>query len=360
MQPTLVSDAVSWLKQGHELQAASVLEQADVEQHDVENVYNLDSQRYVNIIEIVFRVPRTIYDELSAAHKQSAQQIQQAFRAVIPTDTDIRKFQWRGRANAVAAEENMQVRVERLQQIYIDISRHDASYTDERLKAEFKRLRETMTTDPTLKEHLPEFVSMYEDLSKFWPFIKSKDPTYAGRRIFITQAFKPVKDWLATNERPAVTEYHGTELLSNPSDVKAAWEKVKSRLNSDPDGAITAAVSFLGTVMHNIHDAIPWSKSESLSQGDDLPMAFKKLRKDLRLDADRTTNDALMQAGQGITSIISSLATIRNREGDAHGKAPTRTPPDFHLAEMSVNLAGAIATYLTKEFQRQMDENGSQ
>lgn len=61
---------------------------------------------------------------------------------------------------------------------------------------EYLELRGRLYADQAIRRHLPEFVVKYRTLRDFWPYIKSIDPTYAGRRQYLADAFSNLLDML--------------------------------------------------------------------------------------------------------------------------------------------------------------------
>jgi hypothetical protein len=48
----------------------------------------------------------------------------------------------------------------------------------------------------------------------------------------------------------------------------------------------------------------------------------------------------------GCHSVVVGLGALRNRHGDAHGKNSAAVKPGERHAELAVNLAGTMATFL--------------
>ena len=48
----------------------------------------------------------------------------------------------------------------------------------------------------------------------------------------------------------------------------------------------------------------------------------------------------------GVTAVVEGLGALRNRLSDAHGKGPKPARPSDRHAQLAVNLAGALATFL--------------
>jgi hypothetical protein len=59
----------------------------------------------------------------------------------------------------------------------------------------YLRLRQLIMADPTLAALLPRFVRTCRSLSQFWQFIKGKYGTYAERRTYIWDEFRPLLDY---------------------------------------------------------------------------------------------------------------------------------------------------------------------
>lgn len=55
-------------------------------------------------------------------------------------------------------------------------------------------LRRAILDDPTLATMIPRFVKTSRSLGQFWQFIKGKYPSYAERRTYIWDHFRPLLD----------------------------------------------------------------------------------------------------------------------------------------------------------------------
>jgi hypothetical protein len=100
-----------------------------------------------------------------------------------------------------------------------------------------------------LQPLLPEFVRTCRTLDVFWPFIKDRADTYAGRRKIIGVAFNQLMDHLEQRNRAPVDAIAPDMLETFDSEgVHAVWTKALNRRSSDPEGAITVARTLLETV----------------------------------------------------------------------------------------------------------------
>lgn len=127
-----------------------------------------------------------------------------------------------------------------------------------------------------------------------------------------------------------------------PELVHARWTAAMDRRRDDPAGAITLARTLLEDVCRwLLHDLdIP-----AVDQ-DDLPALYRKLAKSLKLAPDDHSEQVFKQILGNCQSVVESLGALRNKLGDAHGGGPKRARPAARHAELAVNLAGSMATFL--------------
>ncbi len=128
----------------------------------------------------------------------------------------------------------------------------------------------------------------------------------------------------------------------NPTEIHARWQEALKRRSTDPRAAITLARTILeDTCKWIIHEAGKDFKDE-----DDLPALYRSLAKILKLAPDDHTEQVFKQILGSCQSIVESLGAIRNKLGDAHSQGPKRAKPQTRHAELAVNLAGTMATFL--------------
>jgi hypothetical protein len=60
----------------------------------------------------------------------------------------------------------------------------------------YKQLRDELLQIPDIRPLVPAWLREYRGIREFWPFIKSKSPTYAGRQEFLRQEFEAVLSYL--------------------------------------------------------------------------------------------------------------------------------------------------------------------
>lgn len=147
---------------------------------------------------------------------------------------------------------------------------------------------------------------------------------------------------LTDGTTPADNETGKTLAAFNPTDIHARREEALKRRSADPRAAITLARTILeDTCKWIIHAA-----GKDFKEDDDLPALYRNLAKILKLAPDDHTEQVFRQILGSCQSIVESLGAIRNKLGDAHSQGPKRARPLTRHAELAVNLAGTMATFL--------------
>ena len=190
---------------------------------------------------------------------------------------------------------------------------------------------------------LPKFLRTCRNLAQFWQFIKFKFGTYAERRNYIWEEFRPI---LAAIEQSGLAPSDSvvTQTLQkfDASHVQGAWSKALERRSSDPEGAITSARTLIESVCKHILD----ESGITYDDGLDLPKLYKLTAETLKLAPSQHTEQVFKQILGGCTAIVEGLGSLRNRLSDAHGKGKIGSKPASRHAELAVNLSGALAIYL--------------
>jgi hypothetical protein len=141
----------------------------------------------------------------------------------------------------------------------------------------------------------------------------------------------------------------------DPTQVHARWTAALERRAAEPEGAITLARTLLEDVCKWILD----HAGETWAETDDLPSLYRKLAKILRLAPDDHTEQVFRQILGSCQSVVESLGALRNKLGDAHSAGPKRARPQPRHAELAVNLAGAMATFLVSTWQARRKEEAA-
>jgi hypothetical protein len=131
--------------------------------------------------------------------------------------------------------------------------------------------------------------------------------------------------------------------------VHEMWEKALKRRQDDPEGAITAARTLLEQTCKFILD----ETGEEYAHDADLPKLYALCAKQLNLAPDQHTETAFKTILGNAQQVVNTLATIRNRLGDSHGKSRAQVRPKPRHAQLAVNLAGSMAMFLIGTWQEQ-------
>jgi Abortive infection C-terminus len=114
------------------------------------------------------------------------------------------------------------------------------------------------------------------------------------------------------------------------------------RRASDPEGAITSARALLETVCKHVLDDLGIGYDESA----DLPKLYRLTSEALKVAPSQHTEHVFKQILGGCTAVVEGLGSLRNRLGDAHGGGRSRVKPAARHAQLAVNLAGAMTSFL--------------
>ncbi len=146
---------------------------------------------------------------------------------------------------------------------------------------------------------------------------------------------------------PADGPISATLRAFNPDQIHDRWTSAIERRATDPAGAITLARTLL-------EDVCKWVLNDAgveFKDADDLPVLYRRLAKVLKLAPDDHTEQVFKQILGSCQSVVEALGSLRNTLSDAHSPGPKRARPQARHAELAVNLAGAMATFLVATWQ---------
>jgi hypothetical protein len=127
-----------------------------------------------------------------------------------------------------------------------------------------------------------------------------------------------------------------------PEQIHGRWTAALDRRSTDPAGAITLARTLLEDVCRWLLEELGTKAADQ----DDLPALYRKLAKGLKLAPDDHSEQVFRQILGSCQQVVEQLGALRNKLGDAHGGGPRRARPAARHAELAVNLAGSMATFL--------------
>ena len=215
-------------------------------------------------------------------------------------------------------------------------------------EADFQQLRGQLQSIPSLWDRLPRFVRTCGNLEDFLAFIRLNSSTYRDRRDFLRQEFAPLlEEFEMTSQAPSdISVGEALSVLTSDS-VHESWRRALDRRFDDSDGAITAARTLLETVCKHILDDIGVQYKEQA----DLPKLYALTADILDLAPRKQLDPIFRQVLGGCTTVVEGIGAIRNALGDAHGKGQSFVKPELRHAELTVNLAGAAATFLVQTWE---------
>ncbi len=225
----------------------------------------------------------------------------------------------------------------------IPLSRATGGYPDE---AEYTALRRELLTNPSVKYLLPELVSKYRTLSDWWTFIKYKFGRYEERRIYLSEqfdrAFRVLEGESLLPSEDSMAEVLG---LLSWGQVQNHWHKGLERKDTDPEGAITIARTLVESACKHILDDF----GVAYNNKEDLPKLYTMTAEQLDLAPHQQSTETMKQILGGCKTVIDGMGALRNQIGDAHGRGQNNPEIDPCYAELSLNLAGALVTFLMRK-----------
>lgn len=194
--------------------------------------------------------------------------------------------------------------------------------------------------------HLPNFIRNCRTLDEFWAFISSEfegSGSYRLRKAYIREQFLHVLA-MAEEEVTSPSDDGITAVIVqiNSEHVREVWQKALERRALDPDGAITLSRTLLEAICKHVLD----DKGIIYDGRADLPVLYRATATSLKIAPSQQTEDIMKRVLGGCQSIVEGIGALRNQMSDAHARGKTGTGPELRHAELAVNLAGTMASYL--------------
>jgi hypothetical protein len=134
--------------------------------------------------------------------------------------------------------------------------------------------------------------------------------------------------------------------------IREQLEKCDRKLQTaDFDGAITNARSLVEAVLTELENRL--TEQQPAYDGD-LPKLYRRAISRLNLDpARKDVADSVKQVLSGLVNVVSGLAPLRNKLGDAHVQ---QYRPQRHHAKLAVNAAKTLCDFLFDTFEYQSEK----
>ncbi len=242
----------------------------------------------------------------------------------------------------------LQVKIETLQNLLIAIATGGSGDEDE-----YKNLRTELINNAEIKNYLPDFLQTNRTTGQFWQFIKFKFPSYAERRNYLWAEFSNVLNYVETKQK-GIIDQSTTKTIEkfNQEYINSQWLKALERKADDPEGAITAARTLIETTCKFILDSLNVDYKDDL----ELPKLYKLTAENLNLAPDQHTEQIFKQILGGCQTVVEGLGALRNKLSDSHGKKISQIKPTSRHAELAVNLAGTMTTFLLETYEFRMQQ----
>ncbi len=241
---------------------------------------------------------------------------------------------------------DLQIKIERLQNFLNGI----ATAGIKGKEIEYIDLTNDLLSNTDINKHLPAFLTTNRTANEFYRYIKHKYQTWEERTKYINSEFENVINHINTLENRVINQSTTKTIEKfNQEYISTEWEKAISRMKNDPEGAITTARTLIETTCKCILDSLTVEYEENL----DLPKLYKLTAKNLNLAPDQHTEQIFKQILGGCQSIVDGLGSLRNKLSDAHGKQGKQVKPKSRHAQLAVNLAGIMTTFLLQTFEHQ-------
>jgi hypothetical protein len=130
---------------------------------------------------------------------------------------------------------NLSERLEVFQSCLIALATNGSATAEE-----YQEGREEVVNHALLKDIAPRFLRTCRTSGEFWQFIKYKHSTYADRRQYLWDEFRPMFERIDGSK--ATPADHGVSQMLEQFDtasVHQLWLKALERRETEPEGAIT-------------------------------------------------------------------------------------------------------------------------
>jgi hypothetical protein len=212
----------------------------------------------------------------------------------------------------------------------------------------YESAREDLMSESAIAKSLPDWLINCRYGSQFWTFIKENNSTYQGRREFLRAEFSSLLDHIERFGIGPTSLSIRDQLTECTSDsVHEAWQKCYERRNRDFEGAITSARTPIESTCKHILENL----GEIPDDNGDLPRLYKQTAKAMNLSPDQHHEQIFKQILSGCGTVVEGLGSLRNKFGDAHGQGSNRMKPTKRHAELAVNLAGSLCSFLIATYE---------
>lgn len=210
----------------------------------------------------------------------------------------------------------------------------------------YEELRRILINNELIWKMIPDYIVQKRDLKQFWQFIKRKFQHYSERREFLWDSFNPILSYLENTKSNPNHEKNNKDFAEFwEKYMELEWKKCIERLDSDPEWAITSSRTLLETTLKHILDKLNIEHSD-----DDLTWLYDKVAKNMNLSPSQHHEQIFKQILSWCKTVVFWIWSLRNKMSDAHGKWLKYVKPWKRHAELAVNLAWSLSSFLYKTY----------
>lgn len=208
--------------------------------------------------------------------------------------------------------------------------------------------RDELINDLQIVKLLPNWIIEYRYGSNFYRFINHEFKTKRDRKDFIRTEILNLQNQIEfIGVAPTAFSIQNNFTICNSESIYSAWQKCFERRINDPEGAITSARTLVETVCKYILENL----NEVPDDSGDLKKLYKQTAKILKLAPSQHDELLFKQILTGCSTVVEGLASLRNKLGDAHGHSSKRIKPSKRHAELAVNFAGSLSSFLISTYE---------
>lgn len=239
---------------------------------------------------------------------------------------------------------SIKARIEAMEKQCIGLATHDGEYSYET----YEKAWSDLLSNASLVRLLPDWLITCRYGSYYWSFIKEKGSTYNERRKFLRSEFSILLDRIGrVGIDPTSLSLQELLAVCTSNSVQEAWQKCFERRIDDPEGAITSARTLLESTCKYILERL----GEEPDNSGDLPRLYKQAAKLMQLSPSQHDEQIFKQILSGCGTVVDGLSSLRNAFGDSHGKGTIKIKPSKRHAELAVNLAGSLSSFLIATYE---------
>ena len=137
------------------------------------------------------------------------------------------------------------------------------------------------------------------------------------------------------------------EVAFDVNYIQERWKRALERQKEDPEGAITLSRTLLEDLFKYILDE---QNVEYNNKNIDMHVLYKEVAMILNFSPNQHQESVFKQILGGMSSIVTGLSELRNKLGDAHGRASKNVKPSQRHGELAVNLAGTMTMFIFRTY----------